>query len=67
MPGISKNGGNDPHEMHLLRFPSAPDFDAIRNDSDLQLRLTLRDAAVERAELLTLTEIALPEHFGDAG
>lgn len=57
---------NGPHEVHLLRFDSGSGFDAFRNDPDLQPYLTLRDAAVEKAELLTLTDIALPEYFGQS-
>lgn len=66
-PLVADPKGSGPHEVHLLRFASESGFEAFRNDPDLQSRLTLRDAAVERAELLTLTEIALPEYFGAAG
>ena len=53
-----------PHEVHLLRFDTAGSFDAFRSDPELQRYTALRDSAVERAEFLMLTEVALPEYFG---
>jgi len=65
MKPVARGGeASGPHEVHLLHFDSAGAFDAFRSDPELQRYTALRDAAVERAELLTLTDIALPEYFG---
>jgi len=49
-----------PHQAHVLRFPSQADFEAYRGDPELELLIPLRDRAVRRAVTVAGRQIDRP-------
>lgn len=43
---------SQPHEAHVLRFPSKAAFEAYRTDPDLEQLVPLREQAVRRAIMI---------------